>query len=73
MRESTEQGKQNTSYSAYYELFHEENFKLQDAMTDSIAFKVSSDPDTMYYHETIAASDRKQFLNAIEKKLNAHI
>ena len=62
-----------TGYSAYYEVLHEEDFQIQDDMCDPIAFKASSDPDTLYYHEAMAAPDRKQFLEAIVKEVNAHI
>ena len=57
MRESIEQGNVNTSYSAYYDVLHEEDFTLQDEMSDPIAFKASSDPDTMFFHKAISASD----------------
>ena len=74
MRESIEQGNVNTSsYSAYYDVLHEEDFTLQDEMSDPIAFKASSDPDTMFYHEAISAPDRKQFMQAIVKEVNDHI
>ena len=62
-----------TAYSAYYDVLHEEDFALQDQMNDPLAFKASSDPDTLYYHEAMAAPDRKEFLQAIVNEVNAHI
>jgi hypothetical protein len=70
---SMNQGLQITSYSTYYDVLHEEDFSIQDAMQDPIAFKASGDPDTMYYHQAMAASDKDQFLEAIVKEVNAHI
>jgi hypothetical protein len=73
LRESMDQGLNITSYSTYYDVLHEEDFSIQDKMTDPIAFKASTDPDTMYYHEAMAAPDRHQFITAIIKEVNAHI
>ena len=73
LRESIDQGLNITSYSSYYDVLHEEDFSIQDKMTDPIAFKASTDPDTMYYHEAMAAPDRQQFITAIIKEVNAHI
>lgn len=33
----------------------------------------SSDPDTMYLHETMAAYDSKQFLAAMNDEVGAHV
>lgn len=85
MHESIEQGLQITSFTAnveersevereqYYEAMHEDDYTLQDNMADPIAFKASTDPDTMYYHEAISAPDKDQFLKAIVDEVNAHI
>jgi hypothetical protein len=73
LRESINQGLNITSYSTYYDALHEEDFAIQDQMQDPIAFKASSDPDTMHYHEAMAAPDRGEFLEAIVKEVNAHI
>jgi hypothetical protein len=73
LRESMDQGFTITSYSTYYDALHEDDYSIQDAMMDPIAFKASSDPDTMHYHEAMAAPDRAQFLEAIVKEVNAHI
>ena len=34
-----------------------------------IAFKASSDPDTMYMHEAMRQSDRKEFIEAMQKEV----
>jgi hypothetical protein len=73
MQESINQGLNVTSYSSYYDALHEDDYEIQDKMMDPIAFKASTDPDTMYYHEAMAAPDRGQFLEAIIKEVNAHI
>jgi len=74
-RESIQQGQiQYSGYTAkYYEALHEEDFRLQDDMTDPIGFKASSDPDTMYCHQAMRAPDKEQFLAAIVKEINDHI
>ena len=42
-------------------------------MCDPIAFKASSDPDMMYYHQALSAPDWQHFLMAIVKEVNDHI
>ena len=42
---------------------------LDDPIT---AMKSSSDPDTLYYHEAMAAPDAKQFREAMIKEVNDH-
>jgi hypothetical protein len=42
------------AYSSYYEVLHEDDYKLEDDMSDPIAFLArTSDPDTMYFHQAI--------------------
>jgi len=36
------------------------------------AYKASSDPDTIYWHEAMAATDKSQFLKAAEKEVADH-
>ena len=73
MRDSINQGLNITTFITYYDVLHQEYFKLQDDMCNSIAFKSTTDPDTMYYHEVMVAPDRKHFINAIVTEVNAHI
>ena len=80
-QESVEQVLAITSFKAteteaddeYYDVLHEDDYRLQDDMKDPIAFKASSDPDILYYHEAIRAADSKEFLKAIVKEVNDHI
>ena len=41
-------------------------------MTDPVAFKATTDPDTLYYHEAMAASDADNFTDVIIKEVDAH-
>ena len=41
---------------------HEEDYELQDQMTDPIAFLATNNKDTLYYHEAMKAPDREEFL-----------
>jgi hypothetical protein len=62
------------AYSSYYEVLHEDDYKLQDEMSDPIAFLArTSDPDTMYFHQAIRQPDREEFIKAIIKEINDHI
>jgi hypothetical protein len=62
------------AYSSYYEALHEDDYKLQDDMSDPIAFlSHHSDPDTMYFHEAVKQPDREEFIKAIIKEINDHI
>jgi hypothetical protein len=61
-------------YSAYYDAMHEDDYKMQDDMTDPIAFLArTSDPDTMYYHQAMKQPDRKEFAKAVIKEINDHV
>ena len=37
-----------------------------------LAYKASTDPDTMYYHQAMKEPDKEQFLAAIDKECEAH-
>jgi hypothetical protein len=39
---------------------------------DLIAFKASSDPDTMYHHQAMKQPDRKKLLKAMQDECTAH-
>ena len=38
-----------------------------------MAYKASSDPDTMYYHEAMKQPDKQQFLEAMEKEIESQV
>jgi len=59
--------------AAYYKAMHEDDYRLQDAMADPIAFMASASPDTLYFDEAIKQPDRKEFIKAIIKEVNDHI
>ena len=51
-----------------------EDRNLQQFEQDPIAFafKSSSDPDTMYYHEAMKQTDAPKFRQAMTKEVDAH-
>ena len=59
-------------YEEYYLACHEDDYKIQDEMADPIAFKATSDPDTMYWHQAMAQPDADKFLEAAAKEFNSH-
>ena len=61
------------AYSSYYDTHHEDDYRIQDAMVDHIAFSASSNKDTMYYHQAIREPDARQFIIAMVDELNEHI
>lgn len=57
----------------YYLTEHARECKDQSLMSDPIAYKASTNPDVMYYHEAMKAPDSKQFTQALINEVNAHI
>jgi len=49
-----------------------DEFQAQQALTDPIAFKARSDPDTLYYHQAMQADDKEHFMDAINMEIAAH-
>jgi hypothetical protein len=49
-----------------------QDFEIQEAMEDPIAFAASSSPNTMYLHEALKAPDREQFIKAMVGEVQAH-
>ena len=41
-------------------------------MSDPISFAVSSNQDTLYYHETMKAPDAVEFIKIMTKEFNDH-
>ena len=37
-----------------------------------MAYKATTDPDTMYYHEAMRAPDKKEFQQAMQKEVDGH-
>ena len=48
----------------YYEVIHQDKYKIQDSMQNSLSYLASSGPDTMYFDQAVKQPDRKEFLNA---------
>ena len=59
-------------FSAFLDKRHAEDYLIQESMETPVAFKASTDPDTLYYHEAIAASDFDNFVEAIIKEVDTH-
>lgn len=59
-------------FSAFTGKGHTEDYLIQEAMSDPITFKSTTDPDTLYYHDAIAASDSDKFTDAIIMEVNTH-
>ncbi|KAL7563107.1 hypothetical protein ACA910_012291 [Epithemia clementina (nom. ined.)] len=49
-----------------------EQFEIQRAMEDPVAFAATADPDTMYLHEAMREPDRDQFMLAMQKEIHDH-
>jgi hypothetical protein len=52
---------------------HEDEYRIQDDMTDPIAFLEKADEDTMYFQQAMKAPNNEEFVNAIVKEMNNHI
>ena len=61
------------AFSAYYNTLHEDNYDIYHKMDDPIAFKVTYDPDTMYYHQAMRALDKNKFVKVMIKEVEDHI
>jgi hypothetical protein len=57
----------------YYDAMHEDEYRIEDDMTDPIAFLAKADEDTMYFHQAMKAPDKEEFVKAIVKEMNDHI
>ena len=60
----------------YYDALHQDDYRTQDKMNDPIAFlascKKSGDPDTLYYHQAMAAPDSAEFKDSMLKEFHDH-
>jgi len=59
---------------AYYDALHEDDYNMQDNMSDLIVFignKGDSD-DTLYYYQAMSAPDKIKFQEAMLKEFNDH-
>jgi hypothetical protein len=53
---------------AYYDVLHEDDYRIQDDMKDPVAFMSSTDEDTMYYDQAMNAPDKQNFLKLSLRK-----
>ena len=51
---------------------HMDEFIVQQALRDPIAFKSKSDPDTLYYHQAMQAEDHEEFRKSAKAEIDAH-
>jgi hypothetical protein len=57
----------------YYDAMHEDEYRIQNEMTDPKAFLAKTDEDSMYFHQAMKAPGRDEFIKAIVKEMNDHI
>ena len=61
---------------SFYDALHEDELEQQREMDDPIAFLATTgkkgDKDTMYFHQAMAAPDRKEFVKAMKKEFTDH-
>ncbi len=55
------------------DLFHDAHLKLQERMSNPIAFHTKMMGDIMYYHQVLKQPDASQFVDAIIKEINGHV
>jgi hypothetical protein len=58
---------------SYYDVLHEDDYRILDDMKDPVAFMSSTDEDTMYYDQAMRSPDKQNFIEAIVKEVNDHI
>jgi hypothetical protein len=51
----------------YHDVMHEDEYRIQDEMTDPVAFLAKADEDMMYFHQEMKAPDKDKFVKAIVK------
>ena len=52
---------------------HQQEYNEQEQMSDPIAYKASTNPDILYYHQAMQAHDEDAFQQTIIDEVNAHI
>jgi hypothetical protein len=53
---------------SYYDVLHEDDYRIQDNMKGPVAFMSSTDEDTMYYDQAMKAPDKKTSLRPSLRK-----
>ena len=57
----------------YYLHHHQKEYIEQNKMDNPIAYKASTNPDILYYHQAMQDHDRDKFQQAVIDEANAHI
>jgi len=69
MKESLQQQGRELSFSSAVigevDALHQDDYRIQDSMTDPISFASLIEKDTMYFHEAMNAPDREEFIKAV--------
>ena len=50
----------------------DEEYRVQNMLANPLAYAASRDPDTMYVDQALKAPDKKEFLKAMQKEVEAH-
>ena len=58
----------------HYDALHEDDYSIQEEMADPIAFMANKkgDPDSLYYHQAMAAPDKLKWHEAMLKEFQNH-
>ena len=46
---------------------HQDDFRIQDDLTDPISFLANTNGDTLHYHQAMQSDDKEKFKEAMEK------
>jgi hypothetical protein len=71
LRESLSQGLLSF-HSVFSDIDGDEEYLLQEAMSNPLAYAASADKDTMYLHQAMRQPDKKQFVQAMVDEVTAH-
>ena len=69
-----ERYRQETAFiaQAWDHIWDIQDFEIQEALADPIAFAATSNPDTLYLHEAMSAPDRDKFIDAMAREVKDH-
>ena len=60
-------------FQSTYETQNNLDLKLQEKMSNPMAFLAEMQGDTMYFHQAMAQEDSGDFVEAVAKEVNGHI
>ena len=49
------------AHSSYYDALHQDDYRVQDEMSDPTAFLAKSMGDNLYFHQAMQTHDRRDF------------